>query len=88
MVKPGLPYLDLIYQLKESTLVPVVAYQVSGEYAMIKAAAIAGILDEAAAFEEILIAFRRAGADLIITYYADQFASQIAMQQPYSKNRL
>ncbi len=77
MVKPGLPYLDILSELRSKTLLPLAAYQVSGEYAMIKAAAAAGILDEAAAFEETLIALRRAGADFIITYYADVYSQNI-----------
>lgn len=73
MVKPALPYLDIIQQLRQTTLLPIVAYQVSGEYAMIKAAAASGMLDEHLAFEETLTSIRRAGADLIITYYAEQW---------------
>ena len=70
MVKPALPYLDVIARLRPQTTLPLVAYNVSGEYAMIKAAAAAGALDEALAVQESLIAMRRAGADLIITYHA------------------
>jgi len=70
MVKPALAYLDVIRQMRENTALPVVAYNVSGEYAMIKAAVQAGVLDEAAAVRESLLAMRRAGADLIISYFA------------------
>ena len=70
MVKPALAYLDVIRQMREHTALPVVAYNVSGEYAMIKAAVAAGVLDEAAAVRESLLAMRRAGADLIISYFA------------------
>jgi porphobilinogen synthase len=70
MVKPALPYLDVIRRVKESTRVPVAAYNVSGEYAMIKAAAAAGLLDERAAVLEALTGIRRAGADVIVTYHA------------------
>lgn len=74
MVKPALPYLDVIYRLKEASEVPVAAYHVSGEYAMLKAAARNGWLDERAAATEVLTAIRRAGADLILTYFARQMA--------------
>jgi porphobilinogen synthase len=78
MVKPGLPYLDLIYQLKEAyPHHPLGAYQVSGEYAMLKAAAERGWIDEKAAVLESLTSLHRAGADLIITYYAAQVAQWI-----------
>lgn len=72
MVKPGLPYLDIIHTLREKTLLPIVAYQVSGEYSMLISAAKAGLIDEKEAFLETLICLKRAGADLIITYYADK----------------
>jgi porphobilinogen synthase len=74
MVKPALPYLDLIQRVKQGTNVPVAAYQVSGEYSMLKAAAGNGWIDERAAVTEALTAIRRAGADVIITYYAKEFA--------------
>jgi porphobilinogen synthase len=74
MVKPALPYLDLIWRVKERFGYPVAAYQVSGEYAMIKAAAANGWIDEERAMMETLIAIRRAGADLVITYFAEQAA--------------
>lgn len=70
IVKPALPCLDVIRAVREIVDVPIVAYQVSGEYAMLKAAAANGWLDERAAFHESLLAIRRAGADLIITYGA------------------
>ncbi|MEX2542177.1 MAG: porphobilinogen synthase [Trueperaceae bacterium] len=70
MVKPALPYLDVLARLRPATDLPLVAYQVSGEYAMLKAAAAAGVLQEADAVRESLLAIRRAGADLILSYYA------------------
>ena len=70
MVKPGLPYLDVIRRVKDEFGVPTFAYQVSGEYAMIKAAAQNGWLDERAVAMESLLAFKRAGADGVLTYYA------------------
>ena len=70
MVKPGLPYLDVIYRIKETFRVPTLAYHVSGEYAMLKAAVANGWLDERKVVWESLIALRRAGADGILTYYA------------------
>lgn len=70
MVKPAMAYLDIIQRVKEDVLVPVAAYQVSGEYAMLKLAASQGLLDERTAFEEALTAIKRAGADLILSYYA------------------
>ncbi len=70
MVKPGMPYLDVLARLRERTLLPIGVYQVSGEYAMIKFAAQAGALDEARVVRESLGAFKRAGADLIMTYFA------------------
>jgi porphobilinogen synthase len=74
MVKPALPYLDVIRRVKEATRVPVAAYNVSGEYAMLKAAGAAGYLDERAAVLESLTAIRRAGADIVITYFAKDVA--------------
>jgi porphobilinogen synthase len=70
MVKPGMPYLDIIRRVKDTFGVPTMAYQVSGEYAMLKAAAQNGWLDERAAVMESLLAFKRAGADAILTYFA------------------
>jgi porphobilinogen synthase len=74
MVKPALPYLDVVRRVKERTEMPVAAYSVSGEYAMIKAAAAAGYLDERAAVTEALTSIRRAGADMVITYHATDVA--------------
>jgi porphobilinogen synthase len=74
MVKPGLPYLDVLARLRDRTLLPLAVYQVSGEYAMIKFAAIAGALDEKRIVRETLGAFKRAGADLILTYFARDIA--------------
>lgn len=70
MVKPGMPYLDIVRRVKTELQVPTYAYQVSGEYAMLKAAARNGWLDEKACVMEALLAFKRAGADGILTYYA------------------
>jgi porphobilinogen synthase len=78
MVKPALPYLDVIYRVKTETRFPVAAYNVSGEYAMIKAAAANGWLDERAAVLETLLAIKRAGADIIITYHAKDAARWLA----------
>lgn len=72
MVKPGLPYLDIVWRVKERFALPTAVYNVSGEYAMIKAAAASGWLDERATVLEQMTAFKRAGADLIITYWARQ----------------
>ena len=77
MVKPAGPYLDIVRAVREAVHVPVAAYQVSGEYAMIKAAARLGWLDETACMKESLLAIRRAGADLILTYFAKTFAQSI-----------
>lgn len=75
MVKPGMPYLDIVYRVKEAFGVPTFVYQVSGEYAMLKAASQNGWLDEKACVLEALLAFKRAGADGILTYYALDAAS-------------
>jgi porphobilinogen synthase len=74
MVKPALPYLDVIARVRDSVDVPVAAYNVSGEYSMLMAAARNGWLDEARAIDETLTSIRRAGADIIITYHAKQWA--------------
>jgi porphobilinogen synthase len=74
MVKPALPYLDVIRAVRDRFELPLAAYNVSGEYAMIKAAAAAGDLDERGAAVESLTAIRRAGADVVITYWAKEFA--------------
>jgi len=74
MVKPGMPYLDIIRRVKDEFSVPVFAYQVSGEYAMLKAASNNGWLDERAVVLESLLAFKRAGSDAVLTYYAKTVA--------------
>jgi porphobilinogen synthase len=74
MVKPGLPYLDIVSRVKDTFQMPTFVYQVSGEYAMLKAASDNGWLDERATVMETLIACKRAGADAILTYYAKQAA--------------
>lgn len=74
MVKPGMPYLDIIRRLKDATTLPIAAYHVSGEYAMIKAACERGWLKEKDVVLETLTCFKRAGADIILTYYAKQAA--------------
>jgi porphobilinogen synthase len=74
MVKPGMPYLDIVRRVKDQFRVPTFVYQVSGEYAMLKAASANGWLDERAVALESLLAMRRAGADGILTYYALQAA--------------
>jgi porphobilinogen synthase len=74
MVKPALPYLDLIRRIKDDTSMPLAAYNVSGEYSMLKAAAAAGYLDERTAVLETLTSIRRAGADIVITYHAKEAA--------------
>lgn len=74
MVKPGSAYLDVIADIKQNTHLPLAVYHVSGEYAMIKAAAQAGVIDEKAIVLESMMAFKRAGADLVITYYARELA--------------
>jgi porphobilinogen synthase len=78
MVKPALPYLDVIRQAKDATAFPMAAYNVSGEYAMLKAAAANGWLDERRAVLETLTSIRRAGADLILTYHAKDAAVWLA----------
>lgn len=75
MVKPAGAYLDIIAKVRESTVLPVAAYQVSGEYLMIKSASAAGWLDEEAVVMESLVAIKRAGADVILTYFAKQVAA-------------
>ena len=78
MVKPAGPYLDIIAKLRAATTLPVAAYQVSGEYLMIKSASAAGWLDEAKIVHESLLGIRRAGADMILTYFAKDFAKRCA----------
>ena len=77
MVKPAGPYLDVIAALREATTLPVAAYQVSGEYLMIKTAAREGWLDEAAVIRESLLGIKRAGADVIFTYFAKKVAEEL-----------
>ena len=81
MVKPALAYGDLIAAVKRATRLPVAAYNVSGEYAMVKAAAAAGHLQERATVLEILTSLRRAGADTIISYHAKDAARWLAEQK-------
>jgi len=78
MIKPALPYLDVIRRAKDETRFPVAAYNVSGEYAMVKAAAANGWLDERKAVLEILTSIRRAGADLVLTYHAKDAAEWLS----------
>ena len=77
MVKPGMPYLDIVRRVKDEFKVPTFAYQVSGEYAMIKAAAANGWLDHDAVMMESLLAFKRAGADGVLTYFARDVARKL-----------
>ena len=77
MVKPALPYLDLIWRVKNEFHVPVAAYNVSGEYAMIRAAGLNGWIDEDRAIMEVLTSIRRAGADMILTYFAKEIAKRL-----------
>ncbi|MGH8631361.1 MAG: porphobilinogen synthase, partial [Burkholderiales bacterium] len=75
MVKPGLPYLDILRRVKDHYLAPTFVYQVSGEYAMLKAAGQNGWIDEKKCVLETLLAFKRAGADAILTYFALEAAA-------------
>jgi porphobilinogen synthase len=77
MVKPALPYLDVLTRVKTTFGMPTAAYQVSGEYAMLRAAAARGWIDEPQAVMEVLLAIRRAGADLILTYFARAAAERL-----------
>jgi porphobilinogen synthase len=77
MVKPGISYLDIIAKLKENSNLPVAAYNVSGEYSMVKAAALNGWLDEKHVMVEMLTSFKRAGADIILTYFAEEMAKHL-----------
>ncbi|MDC9728866.1 MAG: porphobilinogen synthase [Methyloprofundus sp.] len=81
MVKPGMPYLDIIRRVKDEFAVPVFAYQVSGEYAMLKAASQNGWLDEKQVVLESLLSFKRAGSDAVLTYYAKAVAQWLKEQQ-------
>ena len=74
MVKPATPYLDIIHRLRAKTCLPIAAYHVSGEYLMIKAASASGWLDEKKIVLETLTGIRRAGADMILTYFAKDVA--------------
>ncbi len=78
MIKPALPYLDVIRTVRDQTEIPIAAYQVSGEYSMLKAAAANGWIDERAAALESLTAIRRAGADVVFTYYAKEAAAWLS----------
>ena len=78
MVKPATPYLDVVRRIKDATGAPLAAYHVSGEYSMLKAAADNGWIDERAAVLETLTSIRRAGADVVITYYAKEAAAWLA----------
>ena len=78
MVKPGMPYLDILYRMKEAFGMPTFAYQVSGEYSMIEGAARNGWIDGERAMMESLLAFKRAGADGILTYFAPRVAEKLA----------
>ncbi|MBX7227331.1 MAG: porphobilinogen synthase, partial [Chitinophagales bacterium] len=79
MVKPALSYLDIIHVLKENFQLPIVAYNVSGEYAMLKAAAQNGWLDYDKCMQEVLLSIKRAGADIIISYAAKEYAALVRM---------
>lgn len=83
MVKPGLPYLDVIRRLRDHVDLPIAAYHVSGEYSMLKAASERGWLDEKSVALETLLCFRRAGADVILTYYAKQAAKWLCEDGVY-----
>ena len=74
MIKPAIPYLDLVYTARQSTYLPICAYSVSGEYALIKAAAMKGWIDENSVMTEFITSIKRAGANMIITYYAKKMA--------------
>lgn len=78
MVKPGTPYLDVLKSLSDNTRLPLAVYQVSGEYAILKTAAQAGLLDEKRAVLETMIGFKRAGASVIVTYYAKELAQWLS----------
>ena len=78
MIKPASHYLDIVRRVKDETGAPVAAYQVSGEYSMLKAAAANGWLDEQRSATEALVSMKRAGADFIVTYYAKEVALWLA----------
>jgi porphobilinogen synthase len=77
MVKPALAYLDVIRAVREAVDVPVAAYNISGEYAMVEAAAARGWIDRDAAIRETLTSIRRAGADIVLTYWAAEAAARL-----------
>ncbi len=77
MVKPGLPYLDIIKTFADDAVLPIAAYNVSGEYAMLNAAAQRGWLDYESVVKETLMSFKRAGADIILSYHAKEFATWV-----------
>lgn len=77
MVKPGMPYLDIVQRVKKEFMMPTFVYQVSGEFAMLKAAFRNGWLDERRCMLESLLAFKRAGADAVLTYFALDAAEQL-----------
>ncbi|WP_298459036.1 porphobilinogen synthase [uncultured Cellulomonas sp.] len=87
MVKPALPYLDVLADVAATSAVPVAAYQVSGEYAMVEAAAANGWIDRRRAVEESVLAIRRAGADLILTYWATELAGWLTEPTPARPGR-
>ena len=78
MVKPALAYLDVIARVRAEVNLPLAAYHVSGEYAMVKAAAARGWIDEARVADEMLVSIKRAGADVILTYFAREAARRLA----------
>ncbi len=78
LIKPALAYLDIVRRVRDRVTLPVAVYNVSGEYAMVKAAAARGWIDEASTVDELLLSFRRAGADIIVTYFAKQYAQRLA----------
>jgi porphobilinogen synthase len=80
MVKPGLPYLDVLWRMKEAFKMPTFAYQVSGEYAMLVAAAKNGWLDHDKVMMESMMSFKRAGTDGVLTYFAPQIAEKLKKQ--------
>ena len=80
MVKPGLPYLDIVKTLRDNSHLPIAVYNISGEYAMVKAAAQNGWIDGERAMQEILLSFKRAGADVILTYFAKEYAQLLKRQ--------
>ena len=81
MVKPGMPYLDIVSRVKQTFAVPTFVYQVSGEYAMLKAACANGWLDNDKVVLESLLAFKRAGADAILTYFAIEAARMLRLER-------